>query len=440
MSSLENGGPPLHRRTYHAFLSHAHADRDFVDQLDKWCQEVAGLRIWYDARDLTVGALPASRLPLEINKCRGMIIVISREAIKSRWVEEEYNYAVAQQRRYPHFALIALQIEDCILPGFLPAANVLRLPNALDVNSAFKILKCFYPATGDAGPDGHRDVYVSRSWHEHESAIANRIVELLHENEFRLLGDAGDHVGEQDYAKRVTAIIRNCGCFVAVMPFRDNDLTTSKGVLDEIDIAISEGRPLLVIYDGRVRVPEHLKRYAIEVAVAQATGDFAAPEVGDRVQDALLSLKAEYRRPSEPQYVFYDSSPTASGVRVEHVRHLIHGITSLPCTSREDVRGNDVQKTLLSKIGGAFRMIADIAAPDPDLWLAAGSALASDRMDVLIRQDEGRPIPMLLQNRKIERYATDLERLGCLHRVMYDHRRRVMNHEIFPRSWQGGNP
>ena len=47
----------VHRRPYDAFLSHAHVDRGFVDQIYRWLVEVAGLNIWYDAEKMTGGPL-----------------------------------------------------------------------------------------------------------------------------------------------------------------------------------------------------------------------------------------------------------------------------------------------------------------------------------------------------------------------------------------------
>jgi hypothetical protein len=43
---------PAQRRFYRAFLSHAHTDKSFVEQLDHWLYEKAGIPIWYDKRNL----------------------------------------------------------------------------------------------------------------------------------------------------------------------------------------------------------------------------------------------------------------------------------------------------------------------------------------------------------------------------------------------------
>ncbi len=46
----------VQKRSFHAFLSHAHADKVIVDRLDHWLSEVCGIPIWYDARNLQASA------------------------------------------------------------------------------------------------------------------------------------------------------------------------------------------------------------------------------------------------------------------------------------------------------------------------------------------------------------------------------------------------
>jgi hypothetical protein len=51
---------PINRRDFDFFLSHAHKDHEFVQSLDHWLTEITGLRVWYDARELSGGALLAT--------------------------------------------------------------------------------------------------------------------------------------------------------------------------------------------------------------------------------------------------------------------------------------------------------------------------------------------------------------------------------------------
>ena len=37
---------PIHKRRFHAFLSHAHGDKAIVDRLDSWLNDVTGIPVW----------------------------------------------------------------------------------------------------------------------------------------------------------------------------------------------------------------------------------------------------------------------------------------------------------------------------------------------------------------------------------------------------------
>ena len=106
-------------RKYYAFLSHAHADKSFVDRLDVWLNDIAGVSVWFDARDLPAGATIATHLGEAIGQCRAAIIVLSRSSMESGWVKEEYEAAISQRTQFREFRIIPIHIDDCEVPGFL---------------------------------------------------------------------------------------------------------------------------------------------------------------------------------------------------------------------------------------------------------------------------------------------------------------------------------
>ena len=84
--------PPVNRRDFDAFLSHAHVDRKFVDELYRWLTEVASMNIWYDAKQLPGGDFAAG-LTTGIERSRAAIIVASSDAIMRGWVKREVGIA-----------------------------------------------------------------------------------------------------------------------------------------------------------------------------------------------------------------------------------------------------------------------------------------------------------------------------------------------------------
>ena len=85
---------PVDKREFHAFISYRHFDQDFVNKLDTWLTEDAGLKIWLDRRNLPPGAKIVSYLPTAIENSRAIILILSKKATESGWVKEEYDFAI----------------------------------------------------------------------------------------------------------------------------------------------------------------------------------------------------------------------------------------------------------------------------------------------------------------------------------------------------------
>src|SRR5262245_61880209 len=105
---------PLQKRDFDVFLSHAHKDAALVGQLDRWLTD-AGLRVWYDQRELAGGALLATDLQTAIERCRAIVLVASEESLGRGWVKAEYNSAMDERANQEAFRVVALR---------LPNANV----------------------------------------------------------------------------------------------------------------------------------------------------------------------------------------------------------------------------------------------------------------------------------------------------------------------------
>src|SRR5215469_11060751 len=101
---------PINKRDFDVFLSYAHQDRVFVSELDNWLTEKAGFSVWYDARELAGGALLATDLQRAIERCRGILLVASDEALARGWVKAEYNSAMDERANDGPFRVVALRV------------------------------------------------------------------------------------------------------------------------------------------------------------------------------------------------------------------------------------------------------------------------------------------------------------------------------------------
>ena len=88
----------VHRRKYRAFLSYSHANAAFVEKLHEWLTVFAGYDIWFDRTSLEAGSKVDDRLRENIAKCRGIILVLSKESVKSDWVNGEIDCALEERR------------------------------------------------------------------------------------------------------------------------------------------------------------------------------------------------------------------------------------------------------------------------------------------------------------------------------------------------------
>ena len=69
------------KRRFHAFLSHAHVDKDQADTLFHLLSDVANIPVWYDSVNLPPGATIADNLFEAIQNSRAVIILLSRQSI-----------------------------------------------------------------------------------------------------------------------------------------------------------------------------------------------------------------------------------------------------------------------------------------------------------------------------------------------------------------------
>lgn len=100
------------------FISHASADKEFVDRL---VSDLAarGIPVWYDKLDLRVGDSVTGEINEGLSGAKYFLIILSRSSIVSRWVTEELNAALMEQvARGGTFVLPAL-LEDCEVPPLL---------------------------------------------------------------------------------------------------------------------------------------------------------------------------------------------------------------------------------------------------------------------------------------------------------------------------------
>jgi len=418
---------PVHKRKFHAFLSHAHVDKGVVDRIDCWLNESAGIPVWYDARNLAGSALIGTKLPEAIIQCRAMILALSKASIDSGWVEEEYNAAIGQRTQFREYRIIPIRLENCPAPYFLTTTKWIdMLDGNLAIGVADEILASLYNVDTSLDASHSRDVYVSRTWHENESRLADQVCRMLVESGLRLIGDSKDQAGFEE-GHRVSSIIASCGGCVAILPDRGQG-ATSKYMLKEIAIARDQGLPLLVVAEPGVELPPDIASLAIRITAEdlQQTGSHHAA-----LRNGIETLAEEWASPAEPHYIFFAANFDGEfKERNRFLRQAIARITAMPCVMGDDIRQGQIQQVITGLLRRALVVIADINEENINTCIEAGVALGAGRRLHLIAAGPRRRPPFMFRDQQVWHYANETELLGTVHRIACIYRRRVLNCEL----------
>jgi hypothetical protein len=413
---------PVGKRPFHAFLSHAHVDREHADRLAGWLRDVVDAPIWYDAVNLPPGATVAAALPDAIERSRSLILLLSKDSVRRGWVQQEFNLAINHQTRYPDFRIIPVRLDDVEPPGFLQNySNVPLGADGPDLESAAGILKGLYQPAATFDATNGRNVYLGRGWHVNDGPLADVVTMALAAAGLQLIGDSEDQPSWVE--TRVDGIIGTCGAFAAVLPYRANaPQRTSKYVLREWELAEARGLPCLVVADPRVELSPETERRRGLVRLP-------GPEAADsgNLMGLAETLREDWRAAARSPYIFYATGFGDESERLRRgVRELVEAVTALPCVLGEYVRGDVVQREILRAVCGAVLVLADISGDGPNVYVELGAARGAGVPVAVLRQGKlGRP-PFMLRDQQVWDYATPADLLGRVTRIAYPYRRTLL--------------
>ena len=414
---------PVHRREFATFISYAHVDKAIVDKLYDWLHNVAGISVWYDDDQLPSGELISNYLPEAVARCRSMIVVLSKDSVRSDWVKKEHAVADGQGRG---FRIIPLRIDECEPPSFLPFRKWIPLTGgALDLSICNQILDSMYHDEQDSSLGRTRDVYVSRTWRESEARRADDVCGQFITRGFRLIGDAKDHkhFGE----RRVEAIISSCGAFLAILPARPPaDLRFFR---EEIEIARSLGLPSVILAEQGTEIDPAWEDQEVGPSLCVPLSGDGADLLG-----AVEFLKERWDEPRNPHYTFLSTDfDDAHAVRNRTVRSVVQRVTAVPCQLGAEIRGDQIYRRISDSISKAMMVIADISGSNGsnlNTCIEAGIARGAGRPLHLVSAGPRTQPPFMLRDYEVGYYKDDVELLGLAHKIAYEYRRRVLNWEL----------
>ncbi len=425
-------GLPLNKRDYDVFISYAHSESAFVEQLYDWLQHSAGLQVWWDERDLAAGAFLATGLQKAIERCRAVILIASDESLQRGWVKAEYNAAFDESTKFSDFRIVALRMGNANVGDLMRGVSWIDVPEqSISVDVAVAVIRALYRTENTPNPHKARDVYVSASWNTDDNLSANAVCKSLVDQGLRLIGDSRDQKGFGS-GDRVREIMSSCGVFVAIVPYRGEETATRgaapyKYFLREIDLANELQLPSVVIADPRI----HHAGGDDQNWLTMKTEDQIIP---DEVQHSLRSLWDLWREPAQPHYVFCAMDLDSEIVRLGGpIRQLIQNVTSMPTKVGNEIHeGNpeNVNAAVRLAVVDAFLVIADLTDDNVNVCIEAGMALAVGTNVELLAAGPNRRPPFMLRERNLRTYKDDVQQVGLIHTVSRPYRRRVINAEL----------
>jgi hypothetical protein len=224
------------RHPFDAFISHASEDRRMAQRLEA---ALGPTRVWLDRSDIRLGTLLGRELLTHLRKSRTLVLVWSKHAHKSPWVQTEWMSAVNLGKR-----LIPIVLDRTPLPQCL--ANTLwqslRASPQAAIAELVRTVRGRRPGGGSVSPamrlpDVGRDGAIDRVARAQASMFATK--------------DAGDLAGARRQQRRLE---RQVAALVAKYPLDSRAAAlwaynAKNGVLIDHDAAIAAG---IKIVDARL--------------------------------------------------------------------------------------------------------------------------------------------------------------------------------------------
>jgi TIR domain/Pentapeptide repeats (8 copies) len=108
-----------------AFISYSSRDESVVKKIQSDLED-HGIETWFAPRDLPIGAETRSTLDKAVLGANKLIIVLSKRAIVSDWVQQEVELAIERDRTSKRPFLIPIRIDNAVLKSRIGWAAYLR--------------------------------------------------------------------------------------------------------------------------------------------------------------------------------------------------------------------------------------------------------------------------------------------------------------------------
>lgn len=120
-----------------AFISYSYQDSEMADRI-AYQLEQANIRIFQDKLSLPAGSSISSTIRSELSASDYLVLLLSPEALKSKWVTQELEYAIEKDWRERAITVIPIKIKPCKIPPYI--ASWLLIDATRNLDNAIKKL------------------------------------------------------------------------------------------------------------------------------------------------------------------------------------------------------------------------------------------------------------------------------------------------------------
>jgi hypothetical protein len=101
------------------FLSHSSLDIEVARKLAHDLRNLGNHQVWFDEWEIHVGESIHSKIEEGLKAADFLVLLLSKSAIDSRWVEQEWRNAHWKEVEGNSVALMTVLLEPCVIPGLL---------------------------------------------------------------------------------------------------------------------------------------------------------------------------------------------------------------------------------------------------------------------------------------------------------------------------------
>jgi len=445
---------------YHAFLSYSHEDRDIALKFHRWLTRDAGFQIWFDENHLEAGSPVATRIAERMSACRNWIVLASRNAVSSRWVEIERDQANHCATENRDFNMIMIRVDDVPLDKHwdsMKRFNWLDMPEGvLTTAIAREIIDRLDGRVWSGRQTGLCDIYVSRGWRPGDGRFADAVCEGLCARRWRLrlVGDSPDQTSFS--AERIRLILSSCNGHLAILPRRSSGGSATdhdyRYIIRELAISAELGLPTLLLAEENILLPPSLEASTLRLPRVENYCEAWLDEPPEWLEIFLEELVI----PSEPEHLFLAAEFKTNIERVAHLREFIESVTGRSCWIGRDFEGKGLRGQIESGIASASVFIGNLATVEQagsgnagvnlNTCVEAGIAIGANQARILrggrslpvflaaqyAPDEQGRTarLPFMFQDAQITWYSAEVELMAHCRRLLLPYRRRIMNYEF----------